>query len=158
MRGSLIYLLFATGLTAATCMGQSQEEEQKFAKEVKRREARINSVLQLVLPRIAWNGLSYDDAWCSLEAMIRAAGPIEEGDLRYEWRPYRYEIEPDSFGNQSTLPPARPSEKDSALDSIWTNARDVKVVDAVRYLSDMKDLRFQVSGDPWVGLYFHLLA
>ena len=156
--GSRMIRLFVTAsLVAEACLAQSPEEEKKYAEIIRQREATVHAVLQMVIPRIEWNGLSYEDAWCSLDAMIRAAAPAEEGDVHYEWSPWRYEIEADPFGSRPVVPPLLPREEEPALDWIWTNARNVKVVDAIGYLSAMKYYRFKTSGDgPAPGVFFIL--
>jgi hypothetical protein len=166
----LAALLFAT----ASCMAQPPSSEDNLDKAVKQNEERINAVIQLNIPRIEWNNVTYDEAWGLLEELIRSVDPtgkgvklftperVEDEIRKISPTPAPQEISLPEASEPSSTPVGQPEPTNDSLQQkpepirVWTNARDIKVADAISYLSEMKYYRYTVAGVGTLGdgIYF----
>ncbi len=166
----LAALLFAT----ASCMAQPPSSEDNLDKAVKQNEERINAVIQLNIPRIEWNNVTYEEAWGLLEELIRSVDPtgkgvklftperVEDEIRKISPTPAPQEISLPEASEPSSTPVGQPEPANDSLQQkpepirVWTNARDIKVADAISYLSEMKYYRYTVAGVGTLGdgIYF----
>lgn len=149
-------LLAALLIATASCMAQPPSSEDDSDKVEKQNKERINAVLQLNIPRIVWKGLAYKDAWQSLEKLIRSADPAGKGVKLFlpetKEEPEQSKAPPPQPQNIPGLdPPPDLSPKGDPTDpsgtgDIRVNARNIRVLDAISYLADIKNYKIRVEG------------